>query len=97
MGFTAYNNEDLRVERGDTIVYNTAVTNYPQGSYDTTSGRFTCPVTGLYMFATAVYTGDSHFHTQLVKAGQALSTAFADSDVRKLLSHVGKLIVFKII
>ena len=63
--------------------FNTAPSNVG-GGYDTGTGVFTCPVTGLYFFATSVYSSDSHNVIQLVKDDTKMTASFSDSDVSLL-------------
>ena len=82
IGFTAYNNVDLFVSEGETVVYNTVQTN-AGGGYDTGTGVFTCPVTGLYFFGTATYSAGTIVDIQLMKENTGLMGSFADQNVRK--------------
>ena len=54
--------------------------------YDTVTGIFTCPFSGLYYFGVASYSTTSYMILQLVKEDVELTGAFADSAV-KLISH----------
>ena len=47
IGFTAYATADMRFDDPlQTVIFDGVVANYG-GAYDSTTGEFTCPVTGL--------------------------------------------------
>ena len=46
IGFTAYATTDMSFGSLQTVIFDGVVSNYG-GAYDSTTGEFTCPVTGL--------------------------------------------------
>ena len=54
VGFTAYASSQTECRIGDVVVFDQEVSNIGN-HYNSTSGYFTCPVNGSYMFAVHIY------------------------------------------
>ena len=93
IGFTAHHSGNMGLSGGQTAAFDTALTNVG-GGYDTNTGIFTCPTSGLYFFGVATYTGpDTYTALKLIKENSGDLGSFGDSEVsedQSGLYHVGR-------
>jgi hypothetical protein len=77
VGFTAILTHDATLHHQQTVVYDLVHTNYGDG-YDKTSGIFSAPEKGLYVFScTVMALGLDHMHIDIVKNDQWITTIYS--------------------
>ena len=71
-GINPSNAIDVYLNKGDRIIYHYPIIN-PEGHYSTSTGEYTCPVSGIYFFQFSI-------HAQL---NQAINNELADAELVK--------------
>lgn len=66
VAFFAYLGSDQEVQPAETVVFDNVDVNMANG-YSTSSGEFTCPVSGLYFFSFQIHTTDDRSWTAQIR------------------------------
>merc|ERR1719239_226835 len=79
--FSAYVDNALRVSSGQVVIFNQEITNIGQ-HYNPSTGVFTCPVSGYYVFDVHVMgQKDQHAQVEIRHNGNRLVMAWADDQM----------------